>query len=95
MIDFALYKVNSEFLDKAVALKKTTKKLRNYVSTANRENREFLRSIALYLKDRGESVSEIAEIMGKNESAIRLLLDEEVAKKMELPEIKMAVQSGE
>ena len=42
MIDFAQYKVNSEFLKKAVVLKKTTKNLRNYVSTANRENREFL-----------------------------------------------------
>ena len=95
MIDFTQYKVNSEFLKKVVTLKKTTKNLRNYVSTANRENREFLRNIALYLKEGDMTVSEIAKIMGKNESTIRLLLDEEVAKKMELPEIKMAVQSGE
>ena len=88
---------NRKYTEKEVAglIGRTTVGLRKHISTANEENREFLRNVALYLKEGGKTVSEIAAIMGKNESVIRLLLGEEVAKKMELPEIKMAVQIGE
>lgn len=38
---------------------------------------------AKYLKEEGKSVSEIAQIIGKNESTVRLLLDGDLMKKLE------------
>ena len=50
--------------------------LRRMINTRHRANRIVLASIAKELKERGFSVEEIAEQTGRNESSIRLLLDD-------------------
>ena len=50
--------------------------LRYHISIRNRDNRVVLASRAKELKDKGMTVSEIAQEMKKNESSVRLLLDE-------------------
>lgn len=50
--------------------------LRYHISTRHRDNRIVLASKAKELKDKGMTVSEIAQEMKKNESSVRVLLDE-------------------
>lgn len=50
--------------------------LRLHISLRNRDNRVVLASMAKELKEKGMMVSEIAKSMKKNESTIRLLLEE-------------------
>ena len=50
--------------------------LRHMISTRHRANRIVLASMAKELKDKGMTVSEIAKEMEKNESSVRLLLEE-------------------
>ena len=50
--------------------------LRHMISTRHRANRIVLASMAKELKEKGMTVSEIAQEMEKNESSVRLLLDE-------------------
>lgn len=56
--------------------------LRKHISMRNRDNRIVLCSLAKELKEEGKSVREIAIELGKNESSVRLLLDEDIAKQM-------------
>jgi predicted transcriptional regulator len=54
----------------------TVADLRHHISIRNRDNRVVLASMAKGLKDKGMTVSEIAQEIEKNESSVRLLLDE-------------------
>lgn len=54
----------------------TTLDLRMHISVHNYDNRVVLASKAKELKDEGKTVEEIAKTMKKNESSIRLLLEE-------------------
>lgn len=54
----------------------TTLDLRLHISIHNRDNRIVLASMAKELKEKGMTISEIAQEMKKNESTIRLLLEE-------------------
>lgn len=54
----------------------TTLDLRLHICIHNRDNRVVLASRAKELKEKGMTVSEIAKEMKKNESSIRLLLEE-------------------
>lgn len=66
----------------AAAMGMNTSELRKRVSLANAENRAYLSSEAKKLKAKGMSTSAIARRMGKNESSVRLLLDEGVNERM-------------
>lgn len=66
----------------ASAMGMNTSELRKRVSLANAENRAYLSSEAKKLKAKGMSTSAIARRMGKNESSVRLLLDEGVNERM-------------
>ena len=66
----------------AEAMGMNTSELRKRKSLANAENRAYEASEAKRLKDKGMSTSAIARRMGKNESSVRLLLDEEVNERM-------------
>ena len=50
--------------------------LRLHISLRNRDNRVVLASMAKELKEKGMTVGEITKEMKKNESTIRLLLEE-------------------
>ena len=97
-IDNPTYKKNREFLDKVYELKRAkyseeevtrlmgldnTMELRKRVSQANLENRQILVEIAKEKKEARKSVREIAMELGRNESTVRLLLDDEVNTTME------------
>jgi predicted transcriptional regulator len=56
--------------------------LRKHISMRNRDNRIVLCSLAKELKEEGKSVREIAIELGKNESSVRLLLDDEINEKI-------------
>lgn len=56
----------------------TKLELRKHISMRNRDNRIVLCSMAKELKEAGQSVREIAMALGKNESSVRLLLDDEI-----------------
>ena len=66
----------------AEAMGMNTSELRKRKSLANAENRAYEASEAKRLKEKGMSTSAIARRMGKNESSVRLLLDEEVNERM-------------
>ena len=66
----------------AAAMNMNTSDLRKRISLANAENRAYLSSEAKRLRAKGMSPSAIARRMGKNESSVRLLLDEEVNERM-------------
>lgn len=66
----------------AAAMGMNTSELRKRVSLANAENRAYLSSEAKRLKEKGMSTSAIARRMGRNESSVRLLLDEGVNERM-------------
>ena len=72
------------FTDKQIAesMGMNTSEMRKRVSAATAENRAYLSAEAKRLKDKGMSTSAIARRMGKNESSVRLLLDEEVNERM-------------
>lgn len=55
-----------------------TMELRKAVSRANVENRAILVQLAKEMKEAGKSVREIAIELGRNESSVNLLLDDEV-----------------
>ena len=69
----------------AAMMNMNTSELRKRVSLANAENRAYLSSEAKRLKEKGMSTSAIARRMGRNESSIRLLLDEDVSERMSKP----------
>lgn len=69
----------------AAMMNMNTSELRKRVSLANAENRAYLSSEAKRLKEKGMSTSAIARRMGRNESSIRLLLDEGVSERMSKP----------
>ena len=71
---------DEETIAKFFSLTKT--ELRKHVSMRNRDNRIVLCSLAKELKEAGKSVREIAIELGKNESSVRLLLDEDIGKQM-------------
>ena len=56
--------------------------LRMHVSARHRDNRIVLCSMAKELMEAGKSVREIAIELGKQESSVRLLLDEDIAEQM-------------
>ena len=64
----------------------TTSEIRALISRRNRDNRIFLRAIAKDLKNEGTSISDIAKELGKNESSVRLLLEDHVQSTEELGE---------
>lgn len=66
----------------AEAMGMNTSELRKRVSLANAENRAYLAAEAKRLKEKGMSTSAIARRMGRNESSVRLLLDEGVSERM-------------
>ena len=66
----------------AAAMGMNTSELRKRVSLANAENRAYLSAEAKRLKAKGMSTSAIARRMGRNESSVRLLLDEGVNERM-------------
>lgn len=66
----------------AEAMGMNTSELRKRISAANAENRAYLSQEAFRLKEKGMSKSAIARRMGRNESSIRLLLNEEVNERM-------------
>jgi len=66
----------------AAAMGMNTSELRKRISLANAENRAYLSSEAKRLKAKGMSTSAIARRMGRNESSVRLLLDEGVNERM-------------
>ena len=66
----------------AAALGMNTSELRRQKAIAGMENRAYEASEARRLKDKGLSTSAIARRMGKNESSVRLLLDEQVNERM-------------
>lgn len=66
----------------AAAMNMNTSELRKRISLANAENRAYLSSEAKRLKAKGMSTSAIARRMGRNESSVRLLLDEGVNERM-------------
>ena len=72
------------FTEKQIAesMGMNTSELRKRVSLANAENRAYLSSEAKRLKAKGMSTSAIARRMGRNESSVRLLLDEGVNERM-------------
>ena len=78
---------------------RTTIQLRGNVSLANKENRAFLREVALYLAGEGWSVSFIAKVIGKKASIVRLLLDDKIEAKLkksdEIPDIDAIEGNGE
>lgn len=71
---------DEETIAKFFGLTKT--ELRKHVSMRNRDNRIVLCSLAKELKEAGKSVREIALELGKNESSVRLLLDDEINEEM-------------
>lgn len=73
---------DEETIAKFFGLTKT--ELRKHVSMRNRDNRIVLCSLAKELKEAGKSVREIALELGKNESSVRLLLDEDIAEQMKV-----------
>ena len=96
-IDNPVYKKNKEFLDRVNGLKQAkypekevaqlmglenTMELRKKISRAHAENREILVALAKEMKEAGKSIHEIAIELGKNESTVRLLLDESVQNKI-------------
>lgn len=87
-----------EFIEKVYALKRsgkyserevaelldmTTVDMRKKISEANRNLREELKQKVQKLKEEGKSARQIAIEIGKNESTVRLLMDDEVNKKIE------------
>ena len=72
------------FTEKQIAesMNMNTSELRKKISLAAAENRSYLAKEAMRLKEKGMSTSAIARRMGKNESSIRLLLDEEINERM-------------
>ena len=66
----------------AAAMNMNTSELRKRKSNALAENRAYERSEAMRLKEKGMSTSAIARRMGKNESSVRLLLNDEVNERM-------------
>ena len=68
--------------DIAASMGMNTSELRKRVSLANAENRAYLSAEAKKLKAKGMSTSAIARRMGRNESSVRLLLDEGVNERM-------------
>ena len=69
----------------AAMMNMNTTELRKRISLANAENRAYLSSEAKRLKAKGMSTSAIARRMGRNESSVRLLLDEGVSERMSKP----------
>ena len=67
---------DEETIAKFFGLSKT--ELRKRISMRNRDNRIVLCSLAKELKEAGKSVREIAIELGKNESSVRLLLDDDI-----------------
>lgn len=53
----------------------TIELLRKRISERNRENRIVLQSMAREMKEAGDTITDIANKLGKNESSIKLLLD--------------------
>ena len=72
------------FTEKQIAesMGMNTSQLRKQISLAAAENRAYLSTEAKRLKAKGMSTSAIARRMGRNESSVRLLLDEEVNERM-------------
>lgn len=66
----------------AEGMNMNTSELRKKISLANAENRAYLSAEAKRLKAKGMSTSAIARRMGRNESSVRLLLDEGVNERM-------------
>ena len=66
----------------AEAMGMNTSDLRKRKSAAAAENRAYLYQEAVRLKEKGMSTSAIARRMGRNESSIRILLNEEVNERM-------------
>lgn len=92
-----------EFIEKVYALKKSGKysekevaeffgmatvELRKRISEANRNLREELKQKVQKLKEEGKSARQIAIELGKNESTVRLLMDEELNEKIEAAEAR-------
>lgn len=88
VIENEIYKKNAEFLETVSKAKADSERkiaealgfnnrgeLRKKISLANRENRAILYELAMKMKEKGKSVSEIANELGRNESSVRLLLD--------------------
>lgn len=88
-----------EFIEKVYELKKTgnyserevaellgmtTVQMRKRISEANRNLREELKQKVQKLKEEGKTVRQIAIEIGKNESSVRLLMDEDVGKMIDL-----------
>lgn len=59
-----------------------TMELRKAMSRANAENRAILMQLVKEMKEAGKSVREIAIELGRNESSVNLLLDDEVDREM-------------
>lgn len=90
------YQRNADFIGRVDKLKKSgmkekdvaasmgmkTTELRKRISLANAENRAYLVAEAKRLRAKGMSPSAIARRMGKNESSVRVLLDEGVNERM-------------
>lgn len=72
------------FTEKQIAesMGMNTSELRKQISLANAENRAYVAAEAKRLKEKGMSTSAIARRMGRNESSVRLLLDEGVSDRM-------------
>ena len=66
----------------AEAMGMNTSELRKRKAVAGAENRAYEVQEAMRLKEKGMSTSAIARRMGKNESSVRLLLNEEVNERM-------------
>ena len=66
----------------------TTVGMRKRISEANRNLREELKQKVQKLKEEGKTVRQIAIEIGKNESSVRLLMDDEVNKKIEAAEAR-------
>lgn len=66
----------------AAAMNMNTSELRKRISLANMENRAYEVAEVKRLKEKGMSTSAIARRMGRNESSIRLMLDEGVNERM-------------
>ena len=75
----------------AAAMGMNTSDLRKRKSMALAENRAYERKEAVRLKEKGLSTSAIARRMGKNESSVRLLLNDEVNERMS-KNVKNAIQ---
>jgi DNA-directed RNA polymerase specialized sigma24 family protein len=78
-------KKTGNYSEKEVAelLGMTTVQMRKKISEAHRNLREELRQKVQKLKEEGKSVRQIAIEIGKNESSVRLLMDEELNEKIE------------